>query len=278
MRQTPKDYYKILRVSESADAAEIKKAYRKLAMEFHPDHNPGDSASEEKFKEITEAYGVLIDPLKRREFDRYRHGAYSGTYGGSSPFDYSQQDIFENLFRNASARQVFEELNREFNRSGFRSGRGFFENIFFGGAAGGLGRLLWMLPGPLGRIGQGIRLVQLVGTSLLALNQLRKAHQKVSTNGEEEPRPLTDSLKGLFGKTTKTSPLDLNFQITLTSSEADRGGKKEISYKVGEELERLRVSIPPGIRSGQKLRIKEKGYEKNGRRGDLVLSFLVREH
>lgn len=277
MKQTPKDYYKILGLPDNADMAEIKKSYRKLAMEFHPDHNPGDPASEERFKEITEAYGVLIDPSKRREYDSYRTGAYSGTYGNSSRFDYSQQDIFENLFRNASARQIFEELNREFNRSGFRSGRGFFENMFFSGATGGLSRLLWMLPGPLGRIGQGIRLIQLVGTSLFALNQLRKTHQKTSTDEGQKPHPLTGSLKGLFGKTSKTSPLDINFQITLTSSEADRGGKKEISYKAGEELERLRISLPAKIRTGQKLRIKEKGYKKNGRRGDLILSFLVRQ-
>jgi molecular chaperone DnaJ len=71
-----RDYYEILGVSKSASADEIKKAYRKVAMQFHPDRNPGDKASEEKFKEAAEAYEILSDQDKRAQYDRFGHSAY----------------------------------------------------------------------------------------------------------------------------------------------------------------------------------------------------------
>ncbi|MFQ5717337.1 MAG: DnaJ domain-containing protein [Nitrospinales bacterium] len=273
MRPQPKDYYKILAIPENAGEVEIKKAFRKLAMEFHPDHNRGDPECEEKFKEISEAYGVLIDPTKRREYDRYRSGAYSGAYSNSSRFNYSQQDIFESIFRNAFSRDIFEDLNREFSQSGVRSGPSFFQKILFGGATSGLARLLWLLPGPLGRIGQVLRLVQMAASSLSLLNRMQKS--KGVEGGEN---PLLDSIKGLFGATKTTSAassLDIELQIALPQAEAQSGAKKELAYKIDGEGERLRISIPPGVASGQKLRIKEKGYKKNGRRGDLILSIRV---
>ncbi|MGI4758929.1 MAG: molecular chaperone DnaJ [Janthinobacterium lividum] len=77
------DYYEVLSVSKTASDSEIKTAYRKLAMQFHPDRNPGDKAAEEKFKECSEAYGILSDPQKRAAYDRYGHGAFGG--GGGAP-------------------------------------------------------------------------------------------------------------------------------------------------------------------------------------------------
>jgi molecular chaperone DnaJ len=77
------DYYEVLQVSKTASDSEIKTAYRKLAMQYHPDRNPGDSAAEEKFKECSEAYGVLSDPQKRAAYDRYGHDAFTGGRGGA---------------------------------------------------------------------------------------------------------------------------------------------------------------------------------------------------
>ena len=130
-RRTKEDYYSILNISQSSSQDEIKKSFRKLALELHPDRNPDDPESEKKFKEITEAYGVLSDPLKKKEYDRFRADHLAGHTTGSSNFRYSQEDIFASMFRGKNAREIFEELNREFNRSGFRSGNTFFQTLFF---------------------------------------------------------------------------------------------------------------------------------------------------
>ena len=107
-----KDYYAILNVKETAEVEDIKKSYRKLALEFHPDHNNGSQEAEEKFKSITEAYGVLIDPVKRRKYDSFRRNRFSGAHSGYSDFGYSQEEIFENMFRNGFSREIFEELRK----------------------------------------------------------------------------------------------------------------------------------------------------------------------
>ena len=93
-----RDFYEILGVSKTASAEEIKKAYRKKAIEFHPDKNPGDKVSEEKFKEAAEAYEVLSDDQKRQRYDQYGHagvgGAAGGGFGGGSM---NMEDIFSHF-------------------------------------------------------------------------------------------------------------------------------------------------------------------------------------
>jgi molecular chaperone DnaJ len=90
-----RDFYEILGVSKSASADEIKKAYRKVAMQFHPDRNPGDASAEEKFKEAAEAYEILSDADKKAKYDRYGHAAFGpGTGGGAHPGGMDMNDIF----------------------------------------------------------------------------------------------------------------------------------------------------------------------------------------
>src|SRR6516225_1194542 len=97
---TKRDYYEILGVQRSASVDDIKKSYRKLAVQFHPDKNPGDKAAEEKFKELSEAYEVLADPQKRQMYDQFGHAAMGGGPGGAGGFDFqgfggaSINDIF----------------------------------------------------------------------------------------------------------------------------------------------------------------------------------------
>ncbi|MEP6466646.1 MAG: DnaJ domain-containing protein, partial [Parafilimonas sp.] len=92
---TKRDYYDILGVSKSASADEIKKAYRKVAMQFHPDRNPGDASAEEKFKDAAEAYEVLSDADKKAKYDRYGHAAFApGSGGFSGSNNVNMEDIF----------------------------------------------------------------------------------------------------------------------------------------------------------------------------------------
>ena len=115
------DYYELLGVSKDATAEDLKKAYRKLAVKYHPDKNPGDPTAEAKFKEISEAYEILKDPDKRAAYDRYGHAAFQGGGAGprggggfTDPFD-----IFREVF------------------SGGRGGGGGIFDEFFGGGSGG---------------------------------------------------------------------------------------------------------------------------------------------
>ncbi len=275
-----KDYYSILKVSDNSTLEEIKKSFRKLALELHPDHNPDDPKSEDRFKEVTEAYGVLSDPLKKKEYDRFRTDFLAGRTTGSSEFQYSQEDIFSSMFRGENAREIFEELNREFNRSGFRSGNTFFQTVFFGGAVGGLGRILRMVPGPIGKIGMGLKLAQVVGSSLYALhkmNQQKQAQSGQTASAQTKTKtPFMGNLKGVFGKKKHGKPsLDMDFYLSILPAEALNGTRKKISYKVNNGTEQLMVRIPPNFPSGGKLRIRDKGKSLNGKRGDLILSIFV---
>ena len=90
-----RDYYEVLGVDKNADAAAIKKAYRKLAIQHHPDKNPGDHTAEEKFKEAAEAYEVLSDPDKKARYDRYGHAGVSGHGGGGFSGGMTMDDIFQ---------------------------------------------------------------------------------------------------------------------------------------------------------------------------------------
>ena len=269
-----KDYYAILKVTHgSSTEEEIKKSFRKLALELHPDHNPNDPQSEERFKNVTEAYGVLSDPLKKKEYDRFRVDHLSGRTTGSSDFRYSQEDIFSSMFRGENAREIFEELNREFNRSGVRSGNPFFQSLFFGGAMGGLGKILRFIPGPIGKIGTVLNIAQVVGS--FALNKMNQ--QKQGQSGQTVPpkpeSPMMNGIKGMFGK--QETSLDMGFYLSIHPSDALKGTRKKISYQVSGKTEQLMVSIPPNFPSGGKLRIKDKGKIYDDKRGDLIISINV---
>ena len=117
MAEQKRDYYEVLGVEKSADDAAIKKAYRALAKKYHPDMNPGDAEAEKKFKEASEAYAVLSDPEKRRQYDQYGHAAFDGAggAGGFGGFDFNSAD-FGDIFGD-----IFGDLFGGGRRSGGRS-------------------------------------------------------------------------------------------------------------------------------------------------------------
>lgn len=101
MAEQKRDYYEVLGVDKTADDAALKKAYRVLAKKYHPDVNPGDAEAEKKFKEASEAYAVLSDPEKRRQYDQFGHAAFDGGAGGAGGFDFGGadfSDIFGDIF------------------------------------------------------------------------------------------------------------------------------------------------------------------------------------
>ena len=113
-----RDYYEVLGVQKNANADEIKKAYRKAAIQYHPDKNPGDKQAEEKFKEAAEAYDVLSNPDKRARYDQFGHAGMSGAAGGGGGFGgfsgggFSMEDIFS---------QFGDIFGGHFSGGGFRS-------------------------------------------------------------------------------------------------------------------------------------------------------------
>ncbi len=127
----PKDYYKTLGVSESASVDEIKKSYRTLAKKYHPDANPNNKPAEEKFKEISEAYYVLSDAGKRREYDAFKRGGFSARGGPASGWQGAQGFDFEEILKMFRTGQG----GGGSGRAHFRSSMGGFEDIFSSGGA-----------------------------------------------------------------------------------------------------------------------------------------------
>ncbi len=261
-----KDYYKILGVSTATSDEELRKSYRKLAMQYHPDRNPNNPAAEEKFKEVAEAYGVLTDPVKRREYDACRASGKTftnGQSGAGGDFTYSQEDILRDLFKDPRFQQMFSGILREFQRSGFRYSTQFVRKSFFGGKGGifvGGIFLLGSLAKPL--LTSKSSVLKSVGSAVGSLLGLGKNAGVPRKSHPPRPRELE---------------LDTTYHTPLTDSEMRRG--KIIQVLVyGEQGEQtLKISIPPGSKDGQRLRIRGKGRPGPLGRGDLFLHLVKKE-
>jgi len=136
MAEQKRDYYEVLGVDKSADDAAIKKAYRVLAKKYHPDMNPGDAEAEKKFKEASEAYAVLSDPEKRRQYDQFGHAAFDGGMGGGGGFDFSGtdfSDIFGDIFGDLFGGRSRSQSNGPMKGANLRTSvRITFEEAVFG--------------------------------------------------------------------------------------------------------------------------------------------------
>jgi curved DNA-binding protein CbpA len=282
-----KPYYEILGLTEAASAEEVRKAYRKLALHYHPDRNRGDAGAEERFKAITEAYGVLIDPEKRRMYDLSRRAggpAAGGDRSGPGPFS-SQEDILRDLFRNPEAATIFEELTREFQRMGFRFDDGFVRHVFFGGRGiifGGVffgGPFRWGRSGDREHPGGFGRRIEPWGP----WRQARAGRSERPGLLWQIGRALREAASRL-GRVARLAlgagagANDLRQDLSITREEARQGTRKQLHFLRGAETEEIVVTVPPGVRQGTQLRLRGKGrVGKTGAPGDLYLRIQVTE-
>lgn len=262
-----KNYYKILGVTARCEEGEIRKCYRKLAMQYHPDRNPDDSSAEEKFKEIAEAYGVLTDPVKRKEYDRCRKsGATFTSTHSSEGFSYSQEDILKDLFNDPRFQQMFSGLLKEFQRSGFRHSSQFIKRSFFRGKGSiFLGGIFFFgsLAGPL--LG-GAAKKSLSGKSSVIKAIGNKVTKVLGITQPQAPSQATPN--------QHPKDLDITYHTPLSAQELKHG--KNIQVLVyGEQGEQtLKVKIPAGSHPGKKLRLRGKGRVGPLGRGDLFLELV----
>lgn len=252
------DYYQILGMDRNATPEMIKQAYRRLAFQYHPDRNKANPSAVEKMKEINEAYAVLCDPRKRRDYDtlRERYG-----YSGYDRFkqSYSEQDIF----RGSDINQIFEEMARAFGVRGF-------EEVFTESYGPGYHTFEFRRPGVFGR-----------GFIFFGSAYRRGYQAEGPTSSEMLPGNLGKLggyfLKKMLGIKEARKGKDGYGTITLDPRQVQEGGK--IKYFHRRRSKELMVTIPLGIREGQKIRLKGMGADGKGgaEPGDLYLKVQIRK-
>ena len=259
-----RDYYEVLGVSKQASDAELKKAYRVLAKKYHPDTNPGDKEAEAKFKEASEAYAVLTDPDKRRQYDQFGHAAFEGGgAGGAGGFDFSNMDmgdifgdIFGDLFGGGRSRRTSNGPMKGANvRTSVR--------ITFEEACFGVEKEL----------------------DLNLKEECETCHgsgAKPGTSPETCPKcqgkgQVVYTQQSFFGMTQSVQPCpDCNGKGKIVKEKcSDCYGTGFISRR-----KKISVTIPAGIDDGQSIRIQGKGEpgQNGGPRGDLLVEVVVSRH
>ena len=268
MAESKRDYYEVLGVSKDADDATIKKAYRALAKKYHPDMNPGDAEAEKKFKEASEAYAVLSDSEKRRQYDQFGHAAFDGGAGGAGGgfggFDFNGADfsdifgdIFGDMFGGGGRRG--RSNNGPMRGANIRKSiRITFEEAVFGCEK----ELEVILKDPCSKCnGTGAK----PGTSPETCPKCGGKGQVVYTQ------------QSFFGtvQNVQTCPNCGGTGKVIKEKCSDCGGTGYTSSK-----KRISVTIPAGIDNGQSIRIREKGEPgaNGGPRGDLLVEVNVSRH
>lgn len=256
-----KDYYKILDVEKECSADDLRKSYRKLAMQYHPDHNPNKPEAQEKFKEIAEAYGVLSDTDKREKYDAFL--ATGGRTFQGADFSFSQDEIFNDLFNDPKFQQMFSSLLAEFQKAGLRSSPKFVEKSFFNGRGGlFLGGLLFV-----GSVAGKIATAKLKEKLPERDKLMRSLGQRVGTFLGYGPEK----------KEAQLESGDISYLLELSEKEFSDGREIEIALPGPEGEERFKIKVPAGSFSGQRLRLPGKGALLEHGRGDLYLELSLVE-
>ncbi len=259
-----RDYYEILGVSKTATADEIKKAYRKVAMQYHPDRNPGDKAAEEKFKEAAEAYEILSDTDKKAQYDRYGHTGVSGQGRGFGGGGMNMEDIFSQF--------------------GDIFGDDLFGSFFGGGQRGGRG----------GQRSRGVRGNNLRVKLKLNFEEIAKGVNKNIKVKKHVPCTTCDGSgakdKGSMqscgtcggsGQVRRVQNTFLGQMQTVTTCPNCHGEGSTITAKCGSckgegrvfGEETVSIDIPAGVQEGMQLNVSGKGNagERGGSPGDLII-------
>jgi molecular chaperone DnaJ len=264
-----RDYYEVLGVSKSASADEIKKSYRKVAMQYHPDRNPGDKAAEEKFKEAAEAYEILSDSDKKAQYDRYGHAGVSGNGRGG--------------YGNMNMEDIFSQFGDIF-------GDDLFGNFFGGGQRGRGGQRSRGIRGSNLRI--KLKLTYEEIAKGVTKNIKVKKHVACNTcNGsgaKDKNSVQTCSTCGGSGQVRRVQNTFLGQMQTVTTCPTCNGEGSTITAKCtvcrgegrvyGEET--VSIDIPAGVQEGMQLNISGKGNagERGGSAGDLIILIEEEQH
>lgn len=258
-----RDYYEVLGVSKTASDDEIKRAFRAMAKKYHPDMHPGDKEAEEKFKEAQEAYAVLSDAEKRRQYDQFGHAAFDGTGGGAGGFDFSGMDmgdifgdIFGDFFGGGSRRRTNDGPMKGQNlRTSIRIT---FEEAVFGCEK---------------------------EIEMVLKDECKTCHGNGAKPGTS---PETCPKCGGKGKVVFTQQSFFGTVQNVQSCPDCNGTGKIVKEKCPDcrgtgyiaSKKKIKVSIPAGIDNGQSVRIREKGEPgvNGGPRGDLLVEVVVSRH
>jgi molecular chaperone DnaJ len=266
-----RDYYEILGVSKTATADEIKKSYRKVAMQFHPDRNPGDKTAEEKFKEAAEAYEVLSDTDKRAKYDRYGHQAFTPGMGGFHGSNVNMEDIFSQ-FGDIFGDDIFGSF---FGGGGRRSSGG-------GRARGVRGsnlrvKLKLTFEEAAKGVTKTIKVKKYVSCNTCGGSGAKDKSSVQTCNtcgGSGQVRRVTNTFLGQM-QTVTTCPTCNGEGTTIT---AKCGACKGEGRVYGEE--QVTVDIPAGVQEGMQLSLSGKGNagERGGAPGDLIVLIEEEAH
>lgn len=267
-----RDYYEILGVVKSSTADEIKKAYRKVAMQFHPDRNPGDKESEEKFKEAAEAYEVLSDQEKRTQYDRFGHAGVNGRGGAGGAQGMNMDDIFSN-FGDIFGEDIFGSF---FGGGGGRQRSG-------GGRARGTrgSNLRIKLKMNYEEIAKGANKTVKVKKYTTCTScsgsgaKDKNAIQNCGTcGGSGQVRKVTNTFLGQM-QTVGTCPTCSGEGSTITSKCGACKGEGRVYTE-----ETITIDIPAGVQDGMQLSLSGKGNagERGGAPGDLIVLIEEEQH